>query len=161
MNRFFLGSLVTIILLLALGYTFLIRSDDAVTMDSVPTVAPQASAQPQGVTPIVSTTGYLEHSSSLMAAAPTGRRVLFFYATWCPTCAVANKEFGERRTELPADLTLIRVNYNDPNTDDAEKALAQKYGVTYQHTFVEISADGSELQKWNGGGVDELITKLQ
>jgi len=55
---------------------------------------------------------------------------------------------------------LIRVNYNDTETDGEEKALAAKYKVTYQHTFVEINSDGEIVQKWNGGGMSEFLSRI-
>jgi thioredoxin-related protein len=53
------------------------------------------------------------------------------------------------------------VNYNDTATDQAEKELAKKYGVTYQHTFVQIDAEGNEVTKWNGGKIEELLHNIR
>lgn len=104
--------------------------------------------------------GYIEHSSGVLENISTSNKtVLFFYASWCPTCRPVNEELLS--SELPSDLTIIRVNYNDPDTDDEERGLAQKYGVTYQHTFVQIDSSGNELSKWNGGGLQNLLEKLQ
>lgn len=91
----------------------------------------------------------------------SGRRVLFFYANWCPTCRPADVNIRANEDKLPEDLTVVRVNYNDTDTDLAEKALAQKYGVTYQHTFVQIDTDGAEIAKWNGGALPELLENIK
>ena len=31
-----------------------------------------------------------------------------------------------------------------------EMELKQKYGITTQHTFVQVDADGNEVAKWTG-----------
>ncbi len=104
---------------------------------------------------------YVEYSKAVLDSAAAGRRVLFFYANWCPICRPADASFKESLDEIPQDLTLIRVNYNDTDTDEEEKALAQKYGVTYQHTFVQIDGTGAEIVKWNGGAIDELLANIK
>lgn len=87
--------------------------------------------------------------------------VLFFYADWCPTCRPIDAEFKERMTEFPKNLQVYRISYNDSETTDKDRALAQKYGVTYQHTFVQIDKQGNEITKWNGGGLDNLLSKIK
>jgi thiol-disulfide isomerase/thioredoxin len=104
---------------------------------------------------------YVPFSPQAFSSAATTRRVLFFYASWCPTCKPADADFSQNAAQLPADVTVIRVNYNDPDTDQAEKDLAKKYGVTYQHTYVQIDAQGNEVAKWNGGKLAELVAKLK
>lgn len=104
---------------------------------------------------------YTPFSPELLANSGSTRRVLFFYANWCPTCKPADKSFSDNVGKIPADVTLIRVNYNDTETDQAEKDLAKKYGVTYQHTFVQIDANGKEITKWNGGQIDELLSNIR
>ena len=103
---------------------------------------------------------YVQYSKSALDSASNGRRVLFFYASWCPTCKPADASFTQNVSKIPEDLTLIRVNYNDPETDQEEKDLAKKYGITYQHTFVQIDSSGREVAKWNGGQIDELLSKV-
>ncbi|MBP9691535.1 thioredoxin family protein [Candidatus Woesebacteria bacterium] len=103
---------------------------------------------------------YVEYSKDALMTASEGRRVLFFYASWCPTCIPADADFKANAAQLPDDVTVVRVNYNDPETDQEEKDLAEKYGITYQHTFVQIDFQGNEVAKWNGGGTEELLKKL-
>ncbi len=77
--------------------------------------------------------------------------VLFFAASWCPTCREADKNLTAAQDDLPAGLTVVKVDY-DSATD-----LRQKYGVTVQHTFVQVDADGNELAKWVGSYTPEEI----
>lgn len=104
---------------------------------------------------------YLEYSKSVFGQAANNRRVLFFYANWCPICQPADASFRENVSQIPEDVALIRVNYNDTDTDQEEKDLAKKYGITYQHTFVQIDQDGKEITKWNGGQIEELLDHLK
>ncbi len=104
---------------------------------------------------------YVEYSKAELDTAASNRRVLFFYASWCPTCIPADADLEANASKIPSDVTVIRVNYNDPETDMEEKELAKKYGVTYQHTFVQIDSQGNEVTKWNGGKTEELINKIK
>lgn len=104
---------------------------------------------------------YVEYSKTVLDSASEGRRVLYFYANWCPTCRPADNNFKENTTKIPRDVILIRVNYNDSETSEEEKDLAKKYGVTYQHTFVQIDKDGKEVAKWNGGQIENLMANLK
>ncbi len=104
---------------------------------------------------------YVQYSKSALVSASGKRRVIFFYASWCPTCKSADVSFTQNESKIPSDLTLIRVNYNDPDTDQEEKDLAKKYGITYQHTFVQIDSTGKEVTKWNGGQINELLSKIK
>lgn len=86
---------------------------------------------------------------------------LYFYANWCPICKPADADFKANSSKIPPDVTVIRVNYNDTDTGQEEKDLAKKYGITYQHTFVQIDAQGKEVTKWNGGQTDELLANIK
>lgn len=105
--------------------------------------------------------GYVKYSKETLDQATKNRRVLFFYANWCPICKPADADFTTNVNKIPSDVTVIRVNYNDTDTDQEEKDLAKKYAITYQHTFVQIDAEGKEVTKWNGGQTDELLAKIK
>ena len=62
--------------------------------------------------------------------------------------------------KIPEDLIIIRVNYNDSDTDGDEKQLANKYAVTYQHTFVELDSEENAVQIWNGGDFNDLLNRI-
>ena len=87
--------------------------------------------------------------------------MLFFYASWCPTCRPADADFAKNESLLPEDVRLIRVNYNEGDTDDDEDTLADKYNVTYQHTFVQIDEEDNIVTKWNGGQTAQLLKNLK
>jgi len=104
---------------------------------------------------------YIEYSKKTLDEASDKRRVLYFYANWCPTCRPADANFKENASKIPEDVVLIKVNYNDSDTDQEEKDLAQKYGITYQHTFVQMDAQGNKITAWNGGQINELLNNVK
>lgn len=79
--------------------------------------------------------------------------VLFFYADWCPVCRTELKKIESGQSMLK-DITVIVVNY------DKSKELKRKYGVTYQHTYVQIDSHGESIALWNGGGIESILTNV-
>ena len=99
--------------------------------------------------------GYVEYSEKSFEAARASKRVLFFHAGWCPTCKPVNEELTEKIKEIPEGVVVFKVDY------DTVETLKKKYEITYQHTFVLVDEAGVELDKWNGGGLAEVIEKTQ
>lgn len=95
---------------------------------------------------------YKDYSTATVESeqAAGNKVVLFFHATWCPFCKAANIAFLEHASEIPAGVTVLKTDY------DSNIELRQKYGVTYQHTFVQIDSDENMITKWNGGDVDNV-----
>lgn len=87
---------------------------------------------------------YEAYASEKLAKANEGDVVLFFRASWCPSCRTLDTDIKGNAASIPAGLTILDVNY------DTEIALKQKYGVTMQHTLVQVSSDGTMLKKWGG-----------
>ncbi len=80
------------------------------------------------------------------------RVVLFFNASWCSTCKIARDNFEANLKEIPADMAIIVVDFD--NSAD----LRKKYGVTLQHTFVHINSQEEAIKKWSGSTtISELI----
>jgi thiol-disulfide isomerase/thioredoxin len=92
----------------------------------------------------------LEAAQMLAARGPT---VLFFTADWCPICRAARKELDAEAARL-GDVTVVLVDY------DRSAALKRKYGVSYQHTYVQIDAEGNKLTLWSGGGIDGVLKNV-
>lgn len=99
---------------------------------------------------------YEPYAASKLAMANEGDVVLFFRASWCPTCKALDSDIKSNVSKIPAGLTILDVNY------DTETALKQKYGVTYQHTLVQVDAQGNLITKWSGGlALSDLVSKVQ
>ena len=97
--------------------------------------------------------GYVEYAD--YAADPgaydadDGAVVLFFHADWCPDCRATDESLTS--AGVPDGLTVVKVDY-DEMTD-----LRQEYGVTQQHTFVQVDGEGEEVATWTGSTSGEEI----
>jgi len=90
--------------------------------------------------------------------------VLYFYANWCPLCREEFPKMESVFDGLTTDQVVgFQVNYNDNETEEAEKALAREFGVAYQHTKVFLK-DGKRVLKspesWDESRYIEEINKF-
>ena len=98
---------------------------------------------------------YEAYAPEKLARAASGDVVLFFHASWCPSCRVLNADIEKNLSAVPENVSILKVNY------DTESELKKKYGVTYQHTLVQVSADGSLIKKWSGGSnLGNLVSQI-
>jgi len=111
----------------------MMKKDDAVTDPSA-----------GGAGAMMEKGSYETYAPEKLAKANSGDVVLFFRASWCPTCKAVDADIRSRISLIPDGLTILDVDY------DTSSALKQKYGVTYQHTFVQVQADGTLIKKWSG-----------
>lgn len=99
---------------------------------------------------------YEAYAPEKLAKAEAGDVVLFFRASWCPTCRALDANIRSNLGSIPAGVTILDVNYDDST------ALKQKYGVTYQHTLVQVDAQGNLLSKWMGSGtLADLVARIK
>lgn len=99
---------------------------------------------------------YQVYSADKLALADTGSVVLFFKASWCPTCKTLDSDIKANLAKIPKGLTILEVDY------DSNAALKQKYGVTYQHTFVQVDSKGTQITKWSGSPtLADLASKVK
>ena len=91
-----------------------------------------------------------------LSKANDGKVVLFFKASWCPSCRALDSDIKSSLNDIPDGVTILEVDY-DTNQD-----LRKKYGVTTQHTLVQVDSEGNAITKWSGGGsLETIISKLQ
>lgn len=95
---------------------------------------------------------YEAYAPEKLARANTGDVVLFFHAAWCPSCKTLDATIESHTQDIPHGLTILKTDY------DTETALKKKYGVTYQHTMVQVDAEGHLIKKWSGGADLASIT---
>jgi len=98
---------------------------------------------------------YEAYSSEKVARAETGDVVLFFHASWCPSCRGLNSDIESNSSAIPEGLSILKLDY------DRETELKKKYGVTTQHTLVQVDKDGNLIKKWTGGGtLNSVVSQL-
>ncbi len=100
---------------------------------------------------------YLDYSSqSFITSQKNGRTLLFFAATtWCSNCIELEKEIKAHISELPRDVTILKVDY------DNDKETKAKYAVTMQTTLILLDKNGKETKRWIGtASFDDLMQNI-
>ena len=99
---------------------------------------------------------YEAYSAEKIARAETGDVVLFFHASWCPSCRGLNASIESNLSSLPKGVTILKADY------DKEVELKKKYEVTTQHTLVQVDKDGNMIKKWSGSpSLESLVSQIQ
>ena len=150
--------LITSVGLLLIGLiAYILLNDTSVPEQSMLTPTPTKVVDTYETNDITDTSSnrYIEYSPEVFTQMNDKKRIYFFHASWCPTCKVANIDFEENEDQIPEDVIVFKTDY------DTETELKNRYGITYQHTFVYVDENGNELAKWNGGGVNQLRAELQ
>ena len=93
------------------------------------------------------TNSYVDFSKEIFEKELENREyiILQFYATWCYSCVSEDKLIKNNFNNLPENILIFRINFNDENTDDYEKELAKKYGVTERYD--KIILKNGEFEK--------------
>ena len=141
---------VVIVAVVLLGKSLLSSSQTASQGVTNPTsVSENANQQSTNPTELEENTSwYTAYSPEALAAATTDNQkaVIFFHASWCPTCKAASEDFQANIDQIPSDVTILKADY------DTETGLKKKYGVVMQDTFVQVDNEGKAIATWNSGG---------
>ena len=99
---------------------------------------------------------YEAYASGKLARAETGAVVLFFHAAWCPSCRALNADIENNMSAIPEGISILKTDY------DKETELKKQYGITYQHTLVQVDKDGNMIKKWSGSPtLTSLVAQIQ
>jgi thioredoxin 1 len=99
---------------------------------------------------------YDTYSADKVAQAGTDDVVIFFHASWCPSCRGLNSNIESNIKSIPEGVSILKADY------DKEIELKKKYGVTTQHTLVQVDKDGNLIKKWSGGGsLESVLSQIQ
>jgi len=103
----------------------------------------EKSSMKNEVDTMTASDSYVAYSAEKVAMQKNADNVvLFFRASWCPTCRALDADI--KANNIPESLTILDVDY------DNSSELKRKYGVTYQHTLVQVDKDGNLIKKWSG-----------
>ena len=96
---------------------------------------------------------YETYSANKLEAGKTN--VLFFAASWCPSCQSLDKELKSTSNDIPEDLNILQVDYDD-NRD-----LRSKYEVRIQHTLVQVDQNGEKINSWTGSrDLEDILSEI-
>jgi thiol-disulfide isomerase/thioredoxin len=99
---------------------------------------------------------YEAYSPEKLARAEKGDVVLFFHASWCPSCRGLNSDIEDNMNSIPEGVSILKLDY------DKETELKKKYVVTHQHTLVQVDKDGNLIKKWSGSpNLASLVSEIQ
>lgn len=99
---------------------------------------------------------YEAYSPEKLANAKNGDVVLFFHASWCPSCRTLSGDIDKNLNSIPDGVTILKTDY------DTQTELKKKYGITYQHTLVQVDENGNMIKKWSGGSkLTSLLGQIQ
>lgn len=105
---------------------------------------------------MMKTGSYEAYSADKLARAESGDVVVFFHASWCPSCRALNTALEGSVKSIPEGVSILKADY------DKETELKKKYGVTSQHTLVQVDAQGNMIKKWSGGSsLDAVLSNIQ
>jgi thioredoxin 1 len=91
-----------------------------------------------------------------LARAQSGKVVIFFRASWCPTCRNLDADIRKNTSSIPANVTILDLDY------DTAGELKRKYAVTYQHTLVQVDAKGELVKKWTSSpSLNDIVKNIQ
>ena len=100
---------------------------------------------------------YVTHDDWMMHkdAYKNTKQVLFFAASWCPDCKAIDKALMADASSIPDGVSVVKVDY-DKATD-----LRKQYGVTMQHTFVQVDDMGKEVAQWSATKPADVLKGLK
>ena len=140
------------------GKTIQLHDGDAMMMDGSTKKSDEGAMMKKEGEAMMKAGEYKDATAALLSASVLTdgtTKVLFFHASWCPICKSANQTLATWYSDGKGLLTVYKIDY------DNEKMLKQKYGVTYQHTFVKINGNGNVIKSVTGPSDDVLKDLLK
>jgi thiol-disulfide isomerase/thioredoxin len=91
---------------------------------------------------LAQTTGtYTTYDAEQVSTSNADQIFLFFHAPWCPSCVALENDILANEESIPEGVEIYKVDY------DSETELKARYGVTRQHSVLEIDSDGNILSE--------------
>lgn len=128
----------------------------AMEQATTPVIGNEATMKKEENAMMAAESGYMPYDASKLSFAKTGKVVLFFRAAWCPTCRALDADIKANLSKIPKNVLILDVDY------DTSAEMKKQYGVTYQHTLVQVDASGTMIAKWSGSeGLSELLAQVK
>lgn len=167
-------SLILLVGIFIVGFLFIQQNNNTVIENARTTVSepsPRQNTETETLTAVslpvtteTNTNRYLNYSEiDYSKERSENTVVLFFYASWCPTCRDLDNDIRTNLSAIPENVRIVRIPYDDiSGGTDETLALNKKFNVTYQHTLVQVDENGDQVTKWNGGNtLESLLNKIQ
>jgi thiol:disulfide interchange protein len=87
---------------------------------------------------------YQDYSAEAFQAVEGKNVLLNFHADWCGSCVNLEKDLQAHLTELPEDLVIFRVDFD--NAAD----LRKEYAIRYQNSFVLLDKHKKVKKRFAG-----------
>jgi len=99
---------------------------------------------------------FTDYDANSLALAENGTVVLFFHASWCPSCRGLEDDINANLSAIPDNTHIVKVDY------DEATELKRTYSVTRQHTMVVVDQNGTELRKLTGlsSTLNQLVSQI-
>lgn len=79
---------------------------------------------------------------------------IFFHASWCPTCNSLDSDIQNNISNLPANTTILKTDYDDSSD------LKRDYGVSYQHTLVFFDGQTTPTTTLQGATFNDVVSQF-
>lgn len=141
---------------LLVGGIFIVASSDNNTSSSSSRANQASTEDPSSSDLTANSNRYTTLDGTDLSTIAADKRVLFFHASWCPTCRTLDRDIRAQTALIPEDVRIINVDF------DEEAELRKKYGVTLQHTLVQIDENEDEISQWSGSSnLQVLLEQIQ
>jgi thiol-disulfide isomerase/thioredoxin len=80
--------------------------------------------------------------------------VVYFHATWCPTCNVLDEKITDEISSFPKGAMILNADY------DTETELRDQYGVNRQTTLVVLDAEGNVSATLTNPSMEKLMEEI-
>lgn len=139
MSKFLIGGLVAIFVLGIAGF-FLFPNNQKSSTNETGQIesSPFGRSEYKGKVLAGTNSKYVEFNSEDYEKAKMMGKIIFldFYANWCPICRVEAPDILSGFNALDSnEIVGFRVNFNDSETDEAEKALAKEFETPGTESF--------------------------
>ena len=138
------------------GSEIVAQDDIEASQSEADTTTEDSSLDELAVVSVGATSGtYTAYDAEKIATSDADHIVLFFHATWCPSCRALDAEINANTNSIPSGVEIYKLDY------DTETALKRQYGITTQHSVIEIDSTGKARSAvTHPGSLEALLSTI-